>query len=222
MSNAEPGVYEDDIRIDRLMNWALYSAGVFSLSACMNIYLTDFLRRTRVEFLSERIIGSEDYLFNLQLLAQVKKVRVIKQFLYNYEMRIGSLSQRYKKDLPQRYTRLFCQLEESYRSVGILDRYREGISFFYVWHLMRGTCILNEYYVSEGHTLADGRRNIRQFLRSEVFRRALNQCDEHMLRRKNRKIYWALKYRMEVILFIVYVVKPVLKKGLRRNDDTQN
>lgn len=216
LSNTEPGLYEGNTGVERLMDWALYSASRFPLSPWGIIYSHELLKRTGVKFISERNVGSEDYLFNLQLLPTVRRVRILGQCLYNYEMHIGSLTQRYKKELPQRYTKLFCQLEESYRRMGILDRYREGISFFYVWHLMRGTCVPHEYYTSEGHTLADGRRNIRSFLRSEVFRRALSHCDRRMLRRKNRKIYWAMKYRLEVILFGIYVVKPGLKKGLRR------
>jgi len=222
LSNAEPGLYEGGAGIERLMDWALYSAGQFSLSAWGVIYRHEFLKRMGAEFVSERIIGSEDYLFNLQLIPQAEKVRVLGQCFYNYEMRMGSLTQRYKKELPQRYTRLFHQMEESYGRMGLLDRYREGISFFYVWHLMRGICVPNEYYVAEGHTLADGRRNIRRFLGSEDFLRALGSCDGHRMVRKNWKLYLALKYKLEIVLFGMYVVKPGLRKGLRCKDDTEN
>lgn len=222
LSNAEAGLYEKKTGIEKLMDWALFSAGAFSLSAWCAMYSHKFLCRADTVFVSEKTVGSEDYLFNLQLLPRAEKVRVLKQCLYNYEMRIGSLTQRYKKELPQRYTQLFHQIEESYARMGLLSRYQEGISFFYIWHLMRGTCVPNEYYVSNGHTLAEGRKNIRNFLRSEEFRRALKQCDEKKLAQKNWKIYLALKNRLEIIFFGMYVMKPELKKGLRRKDDTEN
>lgn len=211
-SNAQPGIYRNKA-LEKLRNQAFLTGGKYVLSACTHIYRREFIVKNQLSFVSERLVGSEDYLFNLEALAKVQCICVISDTLYNYEQRMGSLTQRYKKNLPQRYGELYSRLRERYEALGVLAQYESGISAFYVWHLLRGTCIPNAYYTTEEHSLCAGRKEIRAFLSSETFRQAYRFLDKKRFSRKKRLHLQAMKWKFEPLFYWLYVRKPRLKKG---------
>ena len=75
----------------------------FILSACTHVYRHDFLRQEKVRFISERLVGSEDFLFIYSLYMRASSVLVSHLIWYNYDTREGSLTQTYKPDLYTRY-----------------------------------------------------------------------------------------------------------------------
>ncbi len=211
-SIVKPGFYSEKNQINEMLRTALTQTSKFGLSAWANIYRRDFLQNHQLTFTSERIVCSEDYLFNLKVLLLAERIAVIADPLYMYEQREGSLTQRYKKDLPERYTQLYTQLCEYYRDAGVLDLYEKKICRFFVWHLLRGTCFPNEYRVSKGHSVAGGRRNIRAFLKEPEIRQAMKRCDGEDFDWKQRVQLWAMQRRLEPLFYWLYVVKPNRKR----------
>ena len=203
-SNARPGFYAGDGEMQKLKDLAFYTPGVFLLSACFQIYRREFLNENRLSFVSERIVGSEDYLLNLQALIAARSIRVVDASFYYYRQRVGSLTQRHRKDLLEQYTRLFEDLVEFYDRNGLQGCYKK-ICRFYVWHLIHGTCIANAYRVPEG------RAKLAAFLRTEVFRKAAKHCDCTGLSARQRIQLRAMELGLEPLLYWLYVVKP--KRG---------
>lgn len=212
VAGVESGLYTGKKNIEKLLNKAFYSSGEFSLSAWGHVYSRDFLKSNNLCFVSERIVGSEDYLFNLCALPHASAVCVLPVLLYNYEMREGSLSKRYKNNLSGRYEELYRLLTEEHQRAGFLDQYRDGINFFFVWHLIRGIGILNEYCVSKEHSMSDGRKKVRVMLHSKVLQEALQCFDTGRLTKKQRIILLAMKWKIEVFFFYLYVWKPRHKR----------
>ncbi|MBP3478963.1 MAG: glycosyltransferase family 2 protein [Oscillospiraceae bacterium] len=212
LSSAQPGFYHGRREVQTLLNAGFFSAGQFCLSAWSHIYRRSFLEMNRLAFVSERIVGSEDYLFNLKALLVAENVQVLTEQLYFYEQRIGSLSQRYKQDLPKRYTQLYMQLRQYYSGAGMLEVYDKKICRFFVWHLLHGTCISNEYRVSSGHSMRDGRKNIYKFLGDPEIRSAMKRCDCTGLRWKQRVQLLAMRLRLEPVFYWLYVVKSGKKE----------
>ena len=203
-SNVCPGLYQDG---KKLLDAAMLTPGKFCLSAWSHIYRRAFLEKNNLAFVSERIIGSEDYLFNLQALAVAGSVQVIPNQLYFYELRGGSLSQKYKKDLPERYISLYKKLREFYEYIGLLGNYEEKICRFFVWHLMRATCMTGEYAASAGHTPAEGRENVRRILRIPEVQYAVKRCDSTGLNWKKQIQLLAMRWRLEVVFYRLHVKK---------------
>lgn len=203
-SNVCPGLYQDG---KKLLDAAMLTPGKFCLSAWSHIYRREFLEKNELAFVSERIIGSEDYLFNLQALAVAESVHVIPDQLYFYELRDGSLSQKYKKDLPERYLCLYAKLREFYDRIGLLGEYERKICRFFAWHLIRATCMTGEYAVSAGHTLAEGRENVRRILRIPEVQYAVKRCDSTGLNWKKRIQLLAMRWRQESIFYRMHTKK---------------
>lgn len=210
---AMPGEYVGRENIDNLMQQAFLETSKYILSACSHIYKRQFLKEHGLLFVSERVVGSEDYLFNLQALLWANHIVVLPNALYFYEQRMGSLTQCYKKDFPRKYTELYRQLREYYIQAEALNRYVGWVSTFYLWHLLHGTCIPNEYYLSEEHTIKEGRKNIVSFLRKPEVKQAAKEMTCSHLTRKQKIQLLAMQWRMEPLFYWLYVVKPRLRKG---------
>ena len=207
-SSVAPQVYTD---LTALQEEAFYYGGRYVLSAWSHVYKRQFLQKNELCFVSEREIGSEDYLFNLQALLCAEKVAVLEDALYYYEQRMGSLTQRYKKELPRRYTQLYDRLRRYAKKHG-REHFLGKICAFYIWHLIRGTCIPNAYMQTADHTLKEGRREVRQMLKNQSVRRALGQMDRAVYSKKERLFIRFMQYKFEPAIYWLYVKKPA-KRG---------
>ena len=191
------GRYEGQERCDQLRCQALREASRYCLSACFHVYRTDFLERHQLAFVSERLIGSEDYLFNLQALFCVSHMCVLPHALYSYELRPGSLSQTYKPDLSQRYCELHRWLTEYACECG-MRAYLPLIDRFYLWHLLVSTCFSHEYLtVTQAHPLSQARKNVSAMLRLQQVQQAARNADRCGLTWQKRLQLAAIRLRQE-------------------------
>ena len=211
-SNAEPGEYIGNEAVDVLLQKAFFTTGKYLLSACFHIYRRAFLANAHVCFDSERAVGSEDYLFNLSLLPMAKSVFMLSKPLYSYFLRNGSLTQTYKKDLYKRYVCLHNTLSKIYQTEDMLDRHQSGLSFFFVWHLVRGTCMTQEYQLLQGYDAKEGRKQVRKMLSSKELQSALTRCDKRSLSRKQKAMLLAMRLKMEWFFYYLFVIKPKVAK----------
>jgi len=195
---------------------AFISTSKFSLSAWTNIYKNEFLQKNELKFISERITGSEDYLFNLKALLKVESINVIADCLYYYIQRTGSLTYGYKINMAEKYTEMYRQLIGHYAEAGELEKYQDKICRFYIWHLIHGACLINEYHETLEHSIAAGRKNVRMIFNFDEFEYAIKRCSLDGLTFKQKLQVKAMEYKLEPLFYLLYVVKPRLRKGHSR------
>lgn len=213
LSSAVPGNYMHRGEIDVLLKQAFKETSKFVLSAWSHVYKREFLQQKGLRFVSERQIGSEDYCFSLQAMLVAAKIVILKDALYFYELRIGSLSQRYKENAPQKYTDLYLHIRLFYEQNGALPAYERVMNRFYVWHLIHGICISNEYVLSEKHLLAEARKKTASMLAMPDFQQAIRSMDASGLSWKQIIHLLAMRNCMEPLFYWLYVVKPKRKGG---------
>lgn len=204
------GCYAGEAAIDGLRRRAFCSAGKYLLSACAHVYRRAFLEKHALRFVSERVVCSEDYLFNLQALMHVQKLQVLGDALYSYELRPGSLTQTYKPDLASRYGELHRQLTAYVRRLGQEQACAPLIDRFYVWHLTAGTCIPHEYHAAQ--PMAQARRRVRALLASPQIRKAARQSDQSGLSWQKRLQLLALQAGFEPLFYHLHVVRPARRR----------
>ena len=202
-----PGLYQGEA-LKLLRRDAFCAAGRFGLSACMHVYRRDLLEENCIRFVSEREVGSEDYLLNLQVLLHAASLRMLRAPLYSYERRDGSLSQTYKADLAQRYIKLREQLRAYYARHDALKQYAALIDRFFLWHLIIGTCVTQEYdTVSPGRSMELAREGVRKLLRMQEVQLAAKGSDREGLHWKKKVLLLALKHQQEALFYRVYAAK---------------
>lgn len=113
-----------------------------NLSATSNLYNLEFLKSNDLEFVSEREIGSEDFLFNIEALLNAKEILVVNECFYHYVQRIGSLTKQYRKNLYQQYSKLCKYLYVYMNSNEFLGKYIDKYKHFY--NCLMYLCIWNE------------------------------------------------------------------------------
>lgn len=113
-----------------------------NLSATSNLYNLEFLKNNDLKFISERNIGSEDYLFNIEALLNANDILVFDECLYHYVQRVGSLTKQYRKNLYQQYSKLCKYLYVYMNSNEFLGKYINKYKHFY--NCLMYLCIWNE------------------------------------------------------------------------------
>lgn len=205
-SCAKSGYYDKN-EIDKLISLALCDTGRYCLSACMHAYRVELIIRNKIRFVSEREVGSEDYLFNIQLMFHIRNAIVIDNSLYHYDCRGGSLTQRYRVQLPQKYTSLFYKLIEYIKKIESYDLFISRVAYFYIWSLLYGTCLVNEYCITNNHPLAEGRKNVKEYLRYRELRFAVKMsCKDNLTIGKKIQLL-AMLVDFEPLFYYLFYVK---------------
>lgn len=215
-SIAKEGIYKGKENVDRLLYQALHFTGNYVLSACMHTYNREFLIKKGLEFLSEKEVASEDYLFNLEALLQARTVYVLKDPLYHYDLREGSLTQRYRERLAEQYTCLYREICLYCAQFEILEKYQEGISYFYIWSLIYGTGFMNEYTETNNHLMKDGRKKVKENLSLNEVQDAIRICARGKMKGKQRLQLYAMRLKLEPLFYWLFVIKPKYRRKRNR------
>lgn len=206
-SSAPIGIYTQK-KIEKLLKLALCDAGKFCLSAWTYIYKSELLKNNNIKFISEREIGSEDYFFNFQVMFHAKKIIVSDKALYHYDCRQGSLTQKYRKNLPEKYTLFYNKLINYTKKIGVYDLYISEISYFYIWTLLYGTCLVNEYLITENHSLKEGRKCVQKYLKYKELKFAEKNCYKDTLSFKQKIQMKAMLWGIEPLFYYLFYIKP--------------
>ena len=204
LHNAPAGRYTGEERCNMLLQKALCETSRYCLSVWSHAYRRDFLENNQLTFVSERLVGSEDYLFNLQALFCVKHVQVLPDALYSYEMRQGSLTQTYKSDLAQRYCELHRRLTVYVCEHG-RRQYLPLVDRFYLWHLLVSTCFSQEYLmVTQEHPLLQARKNVSNILGLKQVQHAARNADRTGLKWQKYFQLAAIRLQQESVFCYLY------------------
>ena len=214
ISNLAPGLYNQAEVRSAVLEKAMCTAGRFTLSAWSHVYRRAFLIEHKLLFVSERIVGSEDYLFNLCALLRAESVAALEQSLYVYRRREQSLSNCYRRNLPEQYHVLYQQLRAYYQDAGLLGEYEKHLCYFYVWHLLRGTCLLNEYVADTQSDMKKRRERVQAFLRNPDAKEAAKRCRDMPGGIRKRVMMWAMSCAHEPTIYWICCIWPKVKRRL--------
>ena len=90
----------------------------------------------------------------------------------------------------------------------------EKLNYFYVWHLIFGTCISREYRSEAGRNMDRGREKVKSLLCSDELQCALVNGAQKGLSRSRRIQHLAMRMKFEPFFYWLFVIKP--KKGNNR------
>lgn len=199
------GLYNKDEICNGVLKLAIENTGRFIWSVWSHIYRRKFLEQNNLSFVSEREIGSEDYLFNLQSYLRAKNILVIKEALYNYDLRIGSLTNRYRWNLMNQYLKLYnLMCNEIVQSHN--NQLMESLYNFYVWNGYH-VLMTNEMRITEKHKPKDRNQNIRELLKQESFSNALKEIKINKLSMSQVIIYSFMKLHLWYMLIALMKIR---------------
>lgn len=127
-------------------------------SAWSHVYSMNLIKQNNLRFLSERIILSEDHVFNLEAVSKAKSYYCIHKPYYYYNAVNGSLSQKYMKNMYERKHNML----EAYKSIlkNKIDenKFKERINIFWIDSMYQ--CINNECRKVSNRSYIESRKEI--------------------------------------------------------------
>lgn len=112
----------------------IYNSSYY-ISVCFNMYRTKILKENNTYFVSERLVYSEDQLFNLIAYNKARTIVEIPNIIYYHLIISNSLSQRYRENMLQmnyeRYIRIIGYLRNNdYNEIALI--YEDYWSYLFV------------------------------------------------------------------------------------------
>ena len=92
---------QDEVRNDLIPSFFVAGKGI-GVSVWGKMYRTDIIQNNRIWFESERIVYSEDALFNLKYFSKTSSVILIPEYFYYHYENMQSISRQYKKEREDR------------------------------------------------------------------------------------------------------------------------
>lgn len=195
---------------EKIISVALRQTGKVILSAWCHIYKNEFLKNDHLRFVSERVIGSEDYLFNLQAYSKADSLLVIDNYIYNYDLREGSLTNRYRCNIFEQYNELHKQFELCLDSNNLLDDQRmRDLAYSYI-EKMIGVCMKNECVITNDHSSIDAIKNCKTMVKSKMFEKFYLLYPIEDIGTKRKILLWTMKRKWVLPTIIL------LSRGLKR------
>lgn len=136
-----------------------------NLSATSNIYRRKFIENNSLEFVSEREVGSEDFLFNLEALICTEKIQVVDLCLYHYVQREGSLTKQYRRKMYNQYIKLCKYLYDYMIEKNCVNEYKEYYQHFY--SCLMYLCLWNECNEYAPGTKKDKVNKVKRILKED-------------------------------------------------------
>ena len=186
----------DKILLDAISPNKISSHNFMLLSVWSHVYRRAFLEEHKMEFVSERRIGSEDYLFNLQAYTFADSMMVLNDYLYCYYQREGSLTKQYRKNLFERYCNLIDEYEKHLKANNIFQLCEKRFELFVIrsmWYV----CITNECKLEDNILKKE---NISKALKYEKLRNVLKKYHMSLTDIKGSIFLYCMKYQKVTLI----------------------
>lgn len=204
ISSLKAGEYSEGYITETIVPMGLEKTSTINFSIWSHIYRREFIKENDLKFVSERIIGSEDYLYNFESYSSAKSMLVLEDVLYVYDSREGSLSKRFKKNQSEQYRQLYIEMLKFAKAHSIYKKYAENLAFSYIDKCFC-ICMRNECYLNQDHTLMDAHRNCKKLLKTSEFKEALKKYPLRRVSFGEKKNYYLMKYKMIWLIMFMHL-----------------
>ena len=171
-----------------------YGSGVWN-----KIYRTELIKKHDLAFQSERMVISEDYLFNYDILPYCEKILVSDIVLYNYRKNSESFSHKYQKEYFKRLHKFIAHIDSS-PSFSVSERKTTATKKY----SFVKTCIIQEVNFMPIHKAVIA---ISCMCKSHITRQLLKELDTKEFNILNRIAIYLIRYKLASLLYFFYKLK---------------
>lgn len=195
----------DSFLLDMLAPLPSYHSDVkYMVSVCKAIYAKNIIDNYHLKFVSERIIASEDMVFQAQYLKKAKKIGFIPKYFYNYFQNNESITHTYSdirieklkkfiQEMDSIFSHYFCKTEYYIRLQRKTLHYLR--TAFYIKYQ---TTKLQSYYKKNKEFL--------KLCNDKTFSTILKSYPYQLLPIKHRFFYFMFKYKLTPLLLLMYKI----------------
>ena len=145
--------------------------------------------------------------FYLEALCFAKKVYAVNDACYYYDLRFGSLTQKYRESLPKQYVSLYRSFMIFIENSHVRNKHIDEFQNMFLWQLIFGTCFPNEYGKTENHSVADGRVRVKEICGMNEVQTIVRKQLKTAKKPKRILYLLAFIFKQEWIFFRIFVGK---------------
>lgn len=174
----------------------------FRMSVWNAIYSMDIIRKNNLKFPSERVLISEDIVFDLLYYRYSKKVAVTDSMSYKYRENPNSLTLSYKPGKIDKVNYFYVQMVKM-----INDTYKnpsEAIKRLQTTYMikLRG-CIAQEKIKRSHNDSKTVKKNIRNICSQKKVQKIVREYDKNKLELKQKLFVTLIKYKLVPLIYIL-------------------
>ena len=211
------GTYEKEEIMDNIFPSTIASKFLFSnktkystLTAWSHIYKKEFYDKCDLTFVSEREILSEDFVFNFQAYLKANRITILDNKLYNYDVRIGSLSRGYRSELYKRKLSFYNCFYKGLEQNNLIVKYQDRLNNQYINNMFE--CIINESYQANKVKLFDRIKNMGNILEDQQLKQLLIHYPTKDMHLKGKITFFLMKNKLPLLFYIIYRMQRKFKK----------
>ncbi len=177
------------------------------VSACMQLYKREIIEGH--DFVSTKKIGTEDWLFQLEVYAKCDKVVYINRPFYHYrKTNASSLTSNYKSDLFEKWTTLYQMTEQVLKENELFDQYKHVLENKKALTLL--FLGLNEIKSSNG--IAAQAKRIKEIRGSEQYNDSIAALNISYMPIHWKTFFWLCKKNCMLIVVLMLKAIEFLRK----------
>lgn len=215
----EVGIKDEIINLEETSLQSYISNNLFyshTVVVWNKLYLKDIIDKYNIRFKDVSYVGSEDTLFNYQILWHVKKIRAIDKICYNQLSREGSTTKNYKKGYISRTSNLVKSMDEYSIKINQKDFAKEIIPmfllFFFQWNISQIKLYSENCYTDLKTELIEASNNkeFMQYVKILSSNRSINKYMKNMGFRSKGIMLIKLEMLMYHLKFYNILTKLIL------------
>ena len=174
-----------------------------SVSVCMGLFRRSIIENNKCRFPSERIVASEDLLFDLDLYPHLNNVEILPNVFYNYFINTSSITQTYNEAKRDRMKKLIDSVKLKLSKLYPYEVYK-GHYYSQVLRIYR---IILRFESLSDKTLREKMLRIRKECKSSQLIEMFMDPITSDYPFKTRLYIWAMKHSLSLFFIVLYSFK---------------
>lgn len=173
----------------------------FAMSVCMGIFKLASILDSKVKFISERTVASEDLIFHLNYLPHVHRIGVVPNVFYNYYVNTNSISTSFDE---KKYHRMLSLLEIVKEELLGKFPWEKAKNHYYSQQLRIVKTVLRLESTSSQKSFISRLRRIKGYCKEPIFKDLYEDVPKSNFGIMNKFIVMLMKYQFAFLLLLIY------------------
>ena len=171
------------------------------MCVCASLYNTKYIKEHNIKFPSERVLISEDLIFNIEYMQFAKAACTIDYVGYNYRFNPNSLTKKYREDRFSQCKFLYSNVKERLKKHNYENEIYLRLSrMFFIYLRM---CLSQENRKVSNKTRKEAIYSIKNICNDKEVQNIINEYPINKIGLKQRIFLYLIKWKKAYILYIL-------------------
>lgn len=178
------------------------------VSAKVVLYDRKLINERKIRFVSERLLPSEDLIFNIDVIANSNIICVLPYSFYNYRVNPSSISQTVKKDKFILFKNLYTYIYKQCNKYGIEGNYTNRIQRMFLG------CTRSYVFgiINSSLTIKEKRSIFTNICQDEIWKHFVGIYPISKTSTYNIIFFISIRYKLYSVIYLMSLIRKIIKK----------